>query len=499
MGPDAGLFFERIKKNNDLWEELVHPDDRETVQDILQKHLKGESPVYEAEYRLRTKQGDWKWISDRGRIVARNESGKPLRMSGTHLDITERKRSEDEKRKLQAQLMQSQKMEAVGVLAGGVAHDFNNLLTVISGHSELALMKTKNLEKVQKDILAIQKAAKRAENLTSQLLAFSRKQIYNPAIIDMNQVVKQIDQMIRRLIGEDILIEEILAGDLPSVKADPVQLEQMLINLLVNARDAINAKTEIASQKKIIIETHSAFLDASYVKNHPGCEEGLYVILSVSDSGVGMDRETKEKIFEPFFSTKEQGKGTGLGLSMVYGIVKQNKGYIGVYSEPGRGTTFKINWPASNESLSEMNQRKTVKINSLSGTESILLVEDDQAVRNFAASALKSLGYTVFEAGHGKEALQMLQRKQVQPDLLITDLIMPEMNGKELARKVQQISPSLQILFTSGYTENHIVRGGSLERGIQFIVKPYSISGLAQKVREVLDGSLIDENKKSAK
>lgn len=481
-----GFSLKEISEKSDPWKEMVHSDDRGSVLKKLNAHLQGQTEIYQAEYRMRMKNGTWKWIYDRGRIVARDESGKPLRMSGTHLDITERKCSEEEKKKLQSQLMQSQKMEAVGVLAGGVAHDFNNLLTVISGHAELALMKTESLEKVQKDILAIQKAGKRAENLTSQLLAFSRKQMYNPAVININQVINHIDQMIRRLIGEDIHIEKVLSKDLPSIKADPVQVEQMLLNLLVNARDAVNAQTEIASEKKIIIETNYKFLDSSYAENHPGCPAGPYIIISVSDTGIGMKKETKEKIFEPFFSTKELGKGTGLGLAMVYGIVKQNKGYINVYSEPGYGTTFKINWPATYEEVTEIDE-STITENSITGAETILLVEDDHAVRNFASNALQFLGYTVFEAVNGKDALELFEKKQTQIDLIITDLIMPEMNGKELVQKIKVISPSVHILFTSGYTENHIVHGGSLEKGIHFIVKPYSISGLAKKAREVLD------------
>lgn len=397
---------------------------------------------------------------------------------GIQMDITNQRRLEE-------QLRQSQKLEAIGTLAGGIAHDFNNLLTVINGHAEISLMNLESEHPSHRDIISILNAGKRAKNLTSQLLAFSRKQIYNPKIIEINQAITGLDKMLRRLIGEDISIETNLRENIPAIKADPGQIEQILINLIVNARDAINEKGAATLEKKIIIETNNTDLDQSFVEKHTGSSSGPHVVITVSDTGIGMDEETCEKIFEPFFTTKDKGLGTGLGMSTVYGIVKQNKGSIYAYSEPGHGSTMKIYWPSSNEKpIPEETQ--VLEKNALLGNESILVVEDDEGVRNFVSTALTELGYTIQQAVNGKLALELLKKENMKVDLVITDLIMPEMNGKELAVELEKIFPDIHILFTSGYTEDHIVKSGSLDKGINFLQKPYSLQLLAKKVREVI-------------
>ncbi len=388
---------------------------------------------------------------------------------------------------LQRQLDQTQKLDSIGTLAGGIAHDFNNLLTVIMGYSDIALMKMKNKkDTVYKNILEVRQAAERAENLTNQILTFSRKQIYQPKITDINKIIADSNKMVQSLIGEDIRIEEKLTSDLPPVKADPVQIEQILINLFVNARDAINLKTQKASEKKITITTDQQYLDKTFTESHIESKIGQHIIITISDNGIGMSREVQDKIFEPFFTTKEKGKGTGLGLATVYGIVKQNGGNIYVYSEQDSGTTFKIFWPAAEGSAVTIH-KKDPPNEILSGQESLLLVEDDKDVAKFAHSALSELGYKVKIAENGQQALEIINAQDNHTDLLITDLIMPVMNGKELSEKVQEINPEISVLFVSGYTEEHIVDKGELDKDINFLAKPYTVGALSKRIREILD------------
>jgi PAS domain S-box-containing protein len=407
---------------------------------------------------------------------------------GIGRDITKRKQAEKEKQELEGRLRQGQKMEAIGNLSGGVAHDFNNLLTVINGNAEVALMKLQKNHPLHKHFNAIHQAGKRAEELTRQLLGFSRKQIFDAKIIDMNRVITDFSEMMRRLIGEDIHVEMLLKPGLPPIKADPGQIEQILVNLIVNARDAVIGKN--TAEKKITIETGQVYLDEAFTAVHPGSSIGLHVLLLFSDSGIGMDSETKRKIFEPFFTTKAKGKGTGLGMSTVYGIVKQNNGCIYVYSEPGQGTAIKIYWPSTTgkENL-EATGKIEEKKDDITGRERILLVEDEDSVRDFAAETLTDLGYEIFEAENGKKALELIQEKKMdlKVDLLFTDLVMPEMNGRELAGKLKAMIPEVGILYASGYTYNQLIRNGALEEGVQLIQKPYSVRLLAKKVREVLD------------
>lgn len=386
---------------------------------------------------------------------------------------------------LQKQLTQAQKMESVGTLAGGVAHDFNNLLTVINGHAELAMLK-KDVNHIQKDLKAIFESGKRAITLTSQLLAFSRKQVVQLVPLDMNEIIHKFEKMLRRLIGEDISIITELDPDLPKVKADPGQLEQILMNLVINARDAINDPKNAGSEKRISIKTRAVTLDQEFVDTHVDSVQGTQVELSICDSGAGMSVEAVEKIFDPFYTTKSQGKGTGLGLSTVYGIVKQNQANILVDSKPGEGSTFKIYWPIT-ESSEVKKQTKFETGQIQKGTEHILLVEDDQGVRTYVQESLVNMGYEVKVAVSGEDALQVLSQTETAFDLLITDMIMPGMNGQELAEQILSHFPTIKVLYSSGYTDNHIVNEGFLEEGLYFLQKPYTISALSEKVRQILD------------
>lgn len=385
------------------------------------------------------------------------------------------------------QLQQMQKMESIGVLAGGVAHDFNNILTAINGYAELALMGSPKAA-IQRDLESVIVASNRAKKLTSQLLAFSRKQIYKPVALELNTVIEEIEPMLRRLISEDINIETVYAADLPLINADPTQIEQILVNLVVNARDAVNECATIAAEKGITIKTGQVYLDEHYVATHAGSKTGKHVLFSVSDTGIGMDEKTKDRVFEPFFTTKEQGHGTGLGLATVFGIVKQNDANIYIDSEVGVGTTFKIYWPILDAPISLSAEKvSAVDDHDYFGTETILLVEDDTGVREFAESVLSGLGYRVLLAEDGTEALDMVSKLDGTLDLLVTDVIMPHMNGDELAEILRKQLPTLRILFASGYTDNHIVHSGALKSGMNFLQKPYSIGELSRRVREVLD------------
>jgi len=391
-------------------------------------------------------------------------------------------------RKLEIQLQQVQKMESIGTLAGGVAHDFNNLLTVINGHAEIALLHTPKDLRAHGDLLSILKAGKRAEKLTNQLLAFSRKQMHELKVVEINNLIHDLDKMLRRLIPADIQIEYTLADSLPYVKADAGQIEQILINLMVNARDAIKDVQNEKSEKHIKIHTGVVVLDDVYAKKHPGSRPGEYITIRVKDSGSGINEELRNRVFEPFFTTKEVGKGTGLGLATVYGIVKQNDGYVDLVSESGKGTEFIIYWPVTTESPApELVQRLSEK--GIQGTECILLVEDDEGVRTFTSDALDNFGYEVHQAVNGNDAMELLTGINIKVDLVITDLIMPEINGKELIEKMQRYLDGVKVLFVSGYTYEHLVSDGALEPGINFLQKPYSMQTLLKNIRKILDGT----------
>jgi PAS domain S-box-containing protein len=383
------------------------------------------------------------------------------------------------RQRLHGQLEQSQKVESIGRLAGGIAHDFNNMLTVINGYSQLMLNQLRPGDPLRSDVQEILDAGERASSLTRQLLAFSRNQILVPKVINFNQIVRDMERLLKRLIGEDIELVSSLAPNLDPIKADPGQLEQVIMNLAVNARDAM------PDGGKLTLETSNVQLDAAYARSHISVTPGPYVMLAVSDNGVGMDPETQAHLFEPFFTTKEKGKGTGLGLATVYGIVKQSGGNVWVYSEAGQGTTFKIYFPRVQDSLDKASQ--AVPLPMARGTETLLLVEDEAAVRKLASSILRSNGYTVLEAGNGREALDLVASHSKSIDLLVTDVVMPGMSGRDLSKRMLEIRPGLPVLYLSGYTSNAIVHHGVLDSGVNFLQKPFTPEGLVRKVREVLD------------
>jgi len=379
------------------------------------------------------------------------------------------------------QLVQSQKLEAVGRLAGGISHDFNNLLTVILGYTDISKRNLKEGDPLLRNLEEISKASERAASLTRQLLAFSRKQVMQPKVFDMNTVVSDLRKMLRRMIGEDVELRVSLESELGNIKADPVQLEQVIMNLVVNARDAM------PKGGKLSIETSNVYLDEAYAREHVSVVPGEYVMLAISDTGCGMDEETRQQIFEPFFTTKEPGKGTGLGLSMVYGIVRQSGGNIWVYSEEGTGTTFKIYFPRVTAAAEEY-KRTSGSVEAPKGFETILLVEDAALVRTLARQVLETAGYRVLEAASAEAALKICENiNGMRIDLVLTDVVMPGMSGNDMSKILLARQPDMPVLYMSGYTDDAIVQHGVLEPGINFLQKPFTPGALAMKVREVLD------------
>jgi CheY-like chemotaxis protein/two-component sensor histidine kinase len=371
-------------------------------------------------------------------------------------------------------------MDAIGRLAGGVAHDFNNLLTVILGRTDIILRQLKTEDPIRRGIELIQRTACRAAELTKQLLAFSRKQVLEAVVLDLGGVTTDMREMLARLIGEDIALVTNSAPSLGHVKADRGQIEQVVMNLAINARDAM------PKGGHLIVETDNVELDAEYVRRHMGARPGPHVMLAVSDSGVGIPREHQRHIFEPFFTTKEQGKGTGLGLATVYGIVKQSGGYIEVDSEPDRGTTFRIYLPRVDAAVTAAD-RAVRPAAPTGGTETILLVEDEEGVRELARDILRASGYTVIEARNGPEALLLCEHHQGPIDLLLTDVVMPQMSGRELAERMGPVRPNLSVLYMSGYTDDAVIRHGVLGADTAFLQKPFTPAALGQRVRETLD------------
>jgi signal transduction histidine kinase/CheY-like chemotaxis protein len=415
-------------------------------------------------------------------VPLRNDRGEITGGIIINNDISDRKRAEQALAEKTDQLRQSQKIEAVGRLAGGVAHDFNNLLTVITGYCELMMIKIGEGNPLLPDLQEIGKSADRAAALTRQLLAFSRRQILQPKVLEIDTVIPEMYKMLHRLIGEDINLTTNLSAGAGKVKFDPSQIEQVIVNLVINSRDAM------PDGGAITIETANVELDEAYVRLHGGAWPGPHVMLAVSDTGCGMDPETLSKAFDPFFTTKEKGKGTGLGLSTVFGIVKQSGGCLYAYSEPGRGTTMKIYLPrVSGETAPKDEKRDAGFDDRLNGSEAILLVEDDETLRKLASSVLEGYGYTVLSAGNGEEALQRLNDSPGIPRLLVTDVVMPKMGGRELSDQLKAIHPGIRVLFMSGYTDNSIVHYGVLDPGVSYLPKPFTPKALARKVREVLD------------
>ncbi len=635
-----GYGVEEIEPHLNAWEKLVHPEDLPAAYETLNAHLEGRSPSYEAEFRMRHKSGDWVWILDKGKIIERDADGHPVRACGTHLDITQRRRYEENlkeaNRKLQAsqtaalnileelkaenlvrkakeaelervmmaieqagevvmitdpegtiqyvnpaftavtgysreeavgqnprifksgrqdeafyrhlwetitnggvwkgrmvnkrkdgtlytenatispvfdaegkiinyvgvkrdvtahleltaQLQQAQKMESVGRLAGGVAHDFNNKLTVILGYAQMSMEGRDRTDPIYENLQQVMNAGNQSVSIVRQLLAFARKQTISPEVLDLNETMEGMLKMLRRLIGEDIDLLWQPDSHLWSVKMDPSQIDQILANLSVNARDAISGVG------KVTIETKNVALDANYCADRAGFVPGDYVMLGVSDNGCGMDKETLANAFEPFFTTKEVGKGTGLGLSTVYGIVKQNNGFVNIYSEPGKGSTFKIYLPRRGEKVEETVEAVKAEMPQGRG-ETILIVEDDAPVLGLARRTLENLGYGVLTSANPVDAIAIARDHDGEIHLLVTDVVLPEMSGKDLGVEISKIRPAIQILYMSGYTANVIAHQGVLDEGVHFIGKPFTPDSLARKVRDVLGTQSSERGRRS--
>jgi PAS domain S-box-containing protein len=449
--------------------QLVSPDFREEVRQNTIRMLKGESHL-PFEFPIITKSGESKFVVEQ--LISTLYQAQRAAL-GYFLDISEHK-------SLESQFLQAQKMEAVGRLAGGVAHDFNNMLNVIIGYGDLMNQELHQHDPLVRYLTEIMKAADRAASLTRQLLAFSQKQISQPQVLNLNDKIRAIQKMLERLISEDIEMAVVLAPSLGAVKADPTHIDQIIMNLVVNARDAM------PQGGKLTLETANVSLDESYVQRHAYVTPGPYVMLAVSDNGQGMDTATQARIFEPFFTTKENGKGTGLGLSTVYGIVKQNGGYIQVYSEIGQGTTFKVYLPQVQEAVSEIPTAEPLA-KELYGSETILVVEDEEMLGNLIYRSLKSYGYTVLVARHGGEALLLCERHPGPIHLLLTDVVMPQMSGIDLSDRLAPLLPDMKVLYMSGYTGNAVVHHGVLDPTVSFIQKPFSAQILVEKIRKILD------------
>ena len=462
-----------------IWNFFV---EEETTRKVILAKLGGDVSFHDTfERTYRRKDGTTLPVLVEDRIL-RDKEKQIIGIRSTVEDISERRRTEEALRKSEEQLRQWQRVEAIGRLAGGVAHDFNNLLMTIKGCSELLLGAFDHRDPRREEVEEILKAADRATSLTRQLLAFGRRQVLQPQVLDLNAVVMNMEKMLRRLIGEDIQLIISLDRDLWSVKVDPGMIEQVIMNLAVNSRDAM------PSGGKLTIETGNVVHDEEYASHHVSVKPGYYVMLAISDTGCGMDKETQSHLFEPFFTTKEKGKGTGLGLSTVYGIIKQSGGNIWTYSEPGLGTTFKI-YLSRVEKAARVYKPKlrSKEMGAPGGTETILLVEDEEAVRSMVSKILQNKGYTVLEASHGNDAIEVCDKFEGSIHLMVTDVIMPQMSGRELAERLAPMRPEMRVLYMSGYPDNTIVQHGVLEPGTAFLQKPFTISALEIKVREILD------------
>jgi PAS domain S-box-containing protein len=455
------------------WINHIHAEDRENVLTV-EEHFQKHRDLFQAEYRLFAHDGRTLWFRDEAVMLPTAED-QPCLMQGVMYDITERKRLED-------QLRHSQKMEAVGMLAGGVAHDFNNLLMLIQAHNERLRAGLTSGSPTQKESLGIEHAVTRAASLTKRLLAFSRKQVLQPRVMDLNEVLGEVAKMLDRLIEKNITLRVAPAPQLWLVKADPSQVEQLIMNLAVNARDAMPQGGEL------LIETRNAEIGGTHPRLRDGVRPGRYVVLVVGDNGIGMDSETQARMFEPFFTTKEPGKGTGLGLAIVYGVVKQLGGWTHVESKPGQGTTFEIYLPRAEETTAAAEVGKILDLTTVpKGTETILLVEDEVGIRELASDFLQGRGYRVFAAMDGNEALRIAEGHEDLIHLLVTDIVMPNVGGKELAQRLRQARPQIKVLLMSGYPDHPALADADLDVQTTVLQKPFSLDMLAHKVRGLLD------------
>jgi two-component system cell cycle sensor histidine kinase/response regulator CckA len=462
----------------------IHADDRQLILDAVSRaHAPQSDGFYDVEYRFTRTDGALRWLKVRSQTFFRGEgqARHAVRTVGGAQDITDRKLAEADRVRLQEQLTQAQKMESVGRLAGGVAHDFNNMLSIITGHAELALHATAPGDAVRADLEQIRTAARRAADLTRQLLAFARRQVVAPRVLDLNAAVSASLEMLRRLIGEDVELIWRPSDDAGRVRIDPSQVDQVLTNLTANARDAI------AGVGRVTVQTRLVALGPADVLRHEGMLPGSYAVLEVADTGSGMDSDTAAHLFEPFFTTKPVGRGTGLGLATVYGIVKQNDGCIDVESELGQGTTVRIFLPSVEADVTGATATDMTTGSAQSGHETVLLVEDESAVLRLSKIVLERFGYTVLTAGTPSEAIHLFQTHEGRVHLLVTDVVMPEMNGRELAARLRETRPELKTLFVSGYSASALAPRGVLDEGVHFLQKPFSLEDLASSVREALD------------
>ncbi|PYP38637.1 MAG: hybrid sensor histidine kinase/response regulator [Gemmatimonadetes bacterium] len=459
--------------------DLVHPDEQAAAASQLARLYQHPEEIVQAGFRVRHKDGSWR---DLEVVIANRLDDPSIRaLVVNYRDVTDRKRAEEALRLADERLRAAQRMEAVGRLAAGIAHDFNNLLTAILGSTDLLLEGLPADHPAREDALESRQAALRAADLTRQLLAFSRQQVLAPRTLDLNAVVRDVERLLRRLIGEDVKLRTVLAANLAPVRADPTQLEQVLVNLAVNARDAMPRGGTLT------IETANVALDDAYVADQPVVAAGDYAMIAIGDTGTGMDAATRARVFEPFFTTKQRGKGTGLGLATVYGIVKQSGGYIWVYSELGVGTTFKVYLPRVVGPVEPLVTAPAVT-GPLRGSETILVVEDQEEVRTLIRKILEARGYGVLTAEDGPAALQAAALHPGPIHLLLSDVVMPGMSGREVSVLLTTTRTTMRTLYMSGYTDESIVRHGMLEEGVQFLQKPFTAEGLARRVREVLEG-----------
>ncbi len=461
-----------------FWLRIVHPDDRERARREAAEIFASASGGV-SQFRWIARDGRTVWVEIRASVIV-DRTGRPVGVRGVATDITAAKEGEAQRASLEAQLLQAQRLESIGRLAGGVAHDFNNLLTVINGYADMARLDLGPGHAAAADLREIRAAGDRAASLTQQLLAFSRRQLLQPRVLVLNQLIAEVNRLLQRVLGEDIELVTRLDPALGAIKADPGQMEQVIMNLAVNARDAM------PQGGVLVLETSNLILDRQYADEHMSLPEGSYVLLTASDTGVGMDAAVLPHIFEPFFTTKETGKGTGLGLSTVYGIVKQSGGWIWVYSEPGHGTAFKIYLPRVDEPVLAL-EPAARDDDHPTGTETILVVEDDPMVRRLVTQVLHKSGYTVLEAAGGAEAAAICADRSRAIDLMVTDVVMPVTSGRELAARLRSARPRMRVLYMSGYTDDSVVRGGLLDASMAFLQKPFTATALTRKVRDVLD------------
>lgn len=480
-----GYSSDEIQLDLRVLKSLVHPEDWPGFSARLNDHLDGRLPSFSVECRHQCKSGEWKWFFHQGKVVEYDTNGKPLRMTGTWLDITERKLIELEREALRAQLFQAQKMESIGTLAGGIAHDFNNLLTVVQGFSELLVLDTDEHNPIYPDLFAINQAARKGSDLVRRILAFSRKAEMNPQPLNLNHSVEQAAKLLSRTIPKMVEIRLLLSDEPVTINADPTQVEQILMNLVVNANDAMPAGG------KLTIETKSVALDNEFCSLNVGARPGDYVLLSVSDTGQGMDEEVLRHIFEPFFTTKESGRGTGLGLAVVYGIVKQHGGYIACRSRPGVGSTFLVYLPAIPKESKQEPSMDELPLPG--GTGTVLVVDDEEMIREYGKRILVRSGYTVLTAGDGRAALDLYKKETEKISLVILDLIMPEMGGRQCLDLLLKIDPRVKVLISSGDTGGGGVKEAVRAGAVGFVAKPYDIKQLLGSVRRALDSPSKDE------